>query len=152
MIRTAALAFALTFVSGAATADGFAWPSFGATTAVISSDPWDRLGPTSTLDADDAYVFADVSLHAHLDPDATALALQTDRDRMAHDLEGEAFTGPSSDPRIGTAFGGFVAIGPQGLAYASLGLARGDGAASARLAAAAALPQPSLVATLLAAR
>lgn len=137
-----AIAVVGALVSGAA-AEGASWAAAHGLEAAIGAEPWAAAsGGSAAFGADDAYVFADAAASPRLDDDAIAVAVRIDQTRLA-----EA-AGPAphtvSNGRVDAAFSRFVAIGPDGLAYASLGLARGEPGAT-RVARA---PEPSLVAML----
>jgi hypothetical protein len=123
-----------------ATADPWTW-SDERPAAAIGGEPWSATEGSAAFDADDAFVFDDVPRAAHLDEAALAVAVRIDRDRLAAPDD----FGTVGDGRVDAAFGRFVAYGPDGLAYASLELARGDSGLT-RIARAS---TPSLVAMLL---
>jgi hypothetical protein len=119
------------------------WTTPQAQSASIGSTPWIPAAKSSAaFGPEDALVFADVVPSSAPDADAIALATRGDEQRLTAGPDQFVFAAPKN--RVSAAFAGFVAVGAEGLAYASAEFA-GEVAVATRHAPAAI---PSLMAML----
>ncbi|MFC3694553.1 hypothetical protein [Chenggangzhangella methanolivorans] len=117
MIRTALFAALLAIGPGTAFAQSSGVESVG----LIGFAPWASAHASAAFGPDDAYLFEDVSDSSQLAPEALVIAERIDRDRLA---AGAGDAPVDAEGRVGEAFGGFVRYGRDGLAYATLDVAR----------------------------
>lgn len=143
MTRKALFAASFALVCGAAGAGPAGGGQVDTAVGSIGADPWVGIAPSLVFNADDAYVFADVTQTFRLDADATAVAIRIDLERLAQPAAEPAVS--VAEGRVDGAFAGFAPVGPEGVAYASLGFARSGSATNVQMARTPASPS-SLVA------